>query len=222
MSYILDALRKSDQQRRLGAVPTLSTVSAASAAPARSALPVYGSIGTILIAIGIAIGWLRPWHPDPPAVIAAVAPIPIAAPAQAAPTAAPSPRNEPPTAAPAAPVIASPPPRRKVSIATQGKTHNAPVAAVATPVPQGGKADEAPQQPPLAGSDLPLSNPQDFPRMTVAVHAYSARPQDRLVSINDRLLREGDALAPDLKLEQITPDGMIFTYRGNRYRRGVK
>lgn len=58
--------------------------------------------------------------------------------------------------------------------------------------------------------------------MAVAMHAYSMQPRDRLVSVDNRLLREGDYLAADLKLEQIIPDGMIFAYRGYRFRHGVK
>ena len=58
--------------------------------------------------------------------------------------------------------------------------------------------------------------------MTVSVHAYSGNPKDRLVGINNRMLREGDELAPGLKLEQITSEGMIFGYKGYSFRRGVK
>ena len=54
------------------------------------------------------------------------------------------------------------------------------------------------------------------------VHAYSGSPRDRLVGINNRMLREGDYVAPGLKLEQITPEGMIFGYKGYSFRRGVK
>ena len=57
--------------------------------------------------------------------------------------------------------------------------------------------------------------------MTVSVHSYSRVPKDRLVGINDRLLHEGDAVAPGLVLERITPDGMIFSYKGTRFHRGV-
>lgn len=74
----------------------------------------------------------------------------------------------------------------------------------------------------MANSAMPASIRKTLPVMSVAVHAYSSTPGDRLVSINGRMLREGDTLAPDLKLEQISPDGMIFTYRGYRFRRGVQ
>lgn len=46
-----------------------------------------------------------------------------------------------------------------------------------------------------------------------------ANPRNRLVDINDRLLREGMTVAPGLTLEQITPDGMIFSYKGYRFSR---
>jgi general secretion pathway protein B len=58
--------------------------------------------------------------------------------------------------------------------------------------------------------------------MTITVHAYSRAPKDRLVGVNDKLLHEGDAAAPDLVLERITPDGMVFTYKGVRFQRGVQ
>ena len=58
--------------------------------------------------------------------------------------------------------------------------------------------------------------------MTISVHAYSARPGERLVGINNRLLREGDSVVTGLKLEQITPEGMVFGYKGYSFRRGVK
>jgi general secretion pathway protein B len=96
--------------------------------------------------------------------------------------------------------------------------------ATATPAEHPGKAlsDDAAQQKPMASSAMPLSIRKQLPLMSVAVHAYSSQPRDRLVSINGRLLREGDTLAPDLRLEQITPDGMIFTYRGYRFRHGAQ
>ena len=47
-------------------------------------------------------------------------------------------------------------------------------------------------------------------------------PKDRLVGINDRMLREGDSVEPGLVLEQITPDGMILSYKGYRFLHGSR
>ena len=71
-------------------------------------------------------------------------------------------------------------------------------------------------------ADLPQSIRRQLPPLQVAVHAYSGTASDRLVSINGSMLREGDLLAPDFRLEQITPDGMIFAYRGYRFRRSAQ
>ena len=71
-------------------------------------------------------------------------------------------------------------------------------------------------------SELPLAIQQELPPLSIAMHAYSSQPKDRLVSVDGRLLRESDYLTPELRLEQITPDGMIFTYRGYRFRRDLR
>lgn len=58
--------------------------------------------------------------------------------------------------------------------------------------------------------------------MKIQVHAYSSKPKDRLVSINDRILKEGDSLIPGLRLVQITPDGLIFSHKEYRFKRDIQ
>ncbi len=60
MSYILEALRKSDQQRQRGAAPTLLAGPAIAPAPKQTAYWAYGLLAVLLLGAGIAIGWLRP------------------------------------------------------------------------------------------------------------------------------------------------------------------
>ena len=71
-------------------------------------------------------------------------------------------------------------------------------------------------------AELPVSIQQEIPKMSISVHAYSGAPKERLVGINDRMLREGDFLVPGLLLEQITLNGVIMSYKGYRFRRGVR
>ena len=75
--------------------------------------------------------------------------------------------------------------------------------------------------PVMAMNDLPVAIQQELPPMSISVHAYAAKPAERLVGINNRLLREGDEVAPGLRLEQITPGGMVLGYKGYSFRRGV-
>lgn len=71
MSYILDALRKSEQQRQRGEAPRLLALQTMPEADARPAFLRYGLIAAALIGAGVAIGVLRPWQhavTDPVAV----------------------------------------------------------------------------------------------------------------------------------------------------------
>src|SRR5450759_3157014 len=81
MSYILEALKKSDQQRQLGATPTLQATQVTVPAPKRPLFIYYGLLAAVLLGAGIMIGWLRPWQPElPPPVtepLAAKSPISI-------------------------------------------------------------------------------------------------------------------------------------------------
>lgn len=74
----------------------------------------------------------------------------------------------------------------------------------------------------MAINELPASIQKDLPALSVMVHAYSDDPAKRMVGINNRLLHEGDEVAPGLRLERITLDGMILNYKGYSFRRGVR
>jgi general secretion pathway protein B len=50
----------------------------------------------------------------------------------------------------------------------------------------------------------------------MSLHFYAGNPAQRMVRIDDRILREGQTLADDLVLEEITPRGVIFSSSGER------
>ena len=244
MSYILDALRKSDQQRRRGSAPTLLAVQAPAVAPKQPAFVVYGLLAAVLLGAGVAIGWLRPWQaeqaapaatqseasvhqsvPVRPEIAAAPAPAPALA---RAPAAAPAlaPVTAPASLPAPAPASVKSKSRASVGAGAPGKPQDgvAAVSSKATEVPPPGTAaaDSAPAQNVISMAELPLALQQELPPMTISFHAYSGNPKERLVGINNRMLREGDELAPGFKLEQITPEGMILGFKGYSFRRGVK
>lgn len=222
MSYILDALRKSDQQRQRGAAPTLLTALATRGALSPPARLRYGLLALALVGAGVAVGWLRPWQPEQAAPVVRLAAKPPPSQPLPVPT-APVPKSEPqaplPSAVPAPPVapLAAPSKRRTPHQATTDVSQKpAPEKRVDTE-----SAAVAPEQSAIAMAELPLSIQQELPAMSIMVHAYSDKSAERLVGINNRLLHEGDEIAPGLKLEKIIPDGMILSYRGHRFRRGV-
>lgn len=71
-------------------------------------------------------------------------------------------------------------------------------------------------------NELPASVRQELPAMQVLLHLYSPAVKKRFVTINNQTLQEGEPVAPGLVLEQITPDGMVLSYKGYRFRRGVQ
>jgi len=200
MSYILDALKKSDQQRQRGVTPTLPVTQAVAAPPRQTTY--YGLFAAVLLLAGIIIGWLRPWQTEPPAkeldaakLAAPLAPLP-------APVV-----QELPNIKAAARLDASKP---ELPVSNQAPS----AAPVAAPVAASGVAA-------IAMTELPAAIQQELPAMAIQLHAYASNPADRLVSINSHMLGEGGTLAPGLRLEQITPDGMIFSFKGYRFQRGV-
>lgn len=246
MSYILDALKRSEQQRQRGAAPSLLAAPAIAAAPRRPTALLYGlgAAALLLLVAGITIGMLRPWGAAAPALqpVAAKPPAATAPPALPVPAPAPAPatveitikteRQAPVPAPVPAPQAALPP------VADAPKAQGpAPTAAAMTPAakpaiaaegkapspaaerPAGARSAEVPVLP-LA--ELPLPIQQEIPKLSVLFHIYSANPKDRMVGINDRALREGDSVEPGLVLEQITADGMILTYKGYRFLRGSR
>ena len=235
MSYILDALRKSDQLRRRGAAPTLLLGEAAAAAPKQQSPLVYSLIALVLLVAGIAIGWLRPWQPEPaaPAVVAATppAPRPRQSPTlrpEIAPKLEPQPHAQKSAAAAQAVAAPLPAPTPANSGAMIERRNAAPKAMVRASRPaaapeRAADIDSGAATPPpvIAMGELPVAIQQELPPMSISVHAYSDKAGERLVDINNRLLHEGEYVAPGLKLESITPDGMILSYRGYRFRRGV-
>jgi len=253
MSYILEALKKSDQQRQQGAMPTLTSVQLPVEESSERTFPWLAALAAMVFIAGVLIGWLQPWRSEPPA--APVLPVakrpPVQVVAANLPGAASAPLNapvepgtglirnqgqiQPPQPAPAASRPSAPAPAvqaalpRPTPIVAPLVKNDSPTAAVRIPAAALRQPEPAAPAKPavvaeqnvMAKEDLPPAILQELPAMAVSLHAYSAKPGNRLVSINNQLLQEGDELVPGLTLEKITPKDMIFTYKGFRFRQGV-
>lgn len=211
MSFILDALRKSEQMRLSQSGAPLLSASGPEPVhrPPPRLLIVLAAL--LLLTAGVALGLLYPvTHPEP---AQSPPPLPTSAiitppPAQTAPS-APSPAHSSPA----------------IAVATASARHAASHSATRTATAQTAAAPIVPIAPaaPLPRLDeLPAPLQAQLPKLSIAAHAYSKTPAKRFVFINDRMLHEGDTLMPELRLEQITPDGMIFNYQGQRFERGLQ
>ncbi|MGB5281191.1 MAG: general secretion pathway protein GspB [Arenicellales bacterium] len=73
----------------------------------------------------------------------------------------------------------------------------------------------------LERDELPFDMQQHIPVMEFSAHVYSSNPLQRSAVINGRFMEEGDWLASDLFLSEITPDGAIFDFQGQLFHQGV-
>jgi general secretion pathway protein B len=205
MSYILDALKKAEQERQQGSVPTLQHAVLASTAARKPPYMAYALGAITLTGAGLVAGILQPWRSD-----TIPAPVPVTTVAVPPPTVAVT-APRPVSAQPVAPINTAP-----VVVPVAKAVTVAPPAAP-EPVAHAAGDDILPTL-----DMLPADLRQGIPPLNVLMHAYSASPKDRLVMVNNKPLHEGDRLTTDLALERIVPDGMVFNYRGTRFKTGVK
>lgn len=71
--------------------------------------------------------------------------------------------------------------------------------------------------PPLL-NDLPDEIRSNIPEIKFAGHAYSDNPAQRMIIINQKIVRENDIIEPRLTLEAIVPNGIILNYDSTRFR----
>jgi general secretion pathway protein B len=81
-------------------------------------------------------------------------------------------------------------------------------------------ANPAPPSPAAAGDavELPPVLQQQMPALSVAGF-IRGEGSASMVIVNDRLVREGDEVAPGVKLEKILNDSLVFNYKGYRFKR---
>lgn len=129
----------------------------------------------------------------------------------------------------AAPAVPAPTPQAMLppdaAASAQMTTTQAP--AIASPVPISPAA--APHDP-VADASLPMQatipdlaslGPEvrgRLPPLKVSMHVYTEDPTGRVVIIDGRRLREGDALDARLRLAEIRRDGSVVELDGQRYR----
>lgn len=66
-------------------------------------------------------------------------------------------------------------------------------------------------------SQLPEIIRKELPGISINGHIYSDNPSTRIVNINGIVVREGESISDNLRVEEITVSGVILTYRGHRF-----
>ena len=216
MSYILEALKKSQAERQLGELPSIHApqvqLNNAPEVDGARRLPMLLGLGGVCIAAAALWVW-QPWHAAAPVSAPAPVPAPVAAvapPVVAAPAGVPA--SAPVLVAAPAPLLARPAPVSVPAPAQPApviKAAPAPVSVpAATPV-----EDVAPGL-----RDLPEPIQRQIPAIVLGGYIYSKDPADRLLLIDKVLRHEGEEVAPGLVLDKLQPKAAIFSFKGYRYR----
>jgi general secretion pathway protein B len=227
MSFILDALKKSESDRQRQSGPALFEVKVA---PPRSGLPAWALAIAALLLVNLGVvGWVLLRHPSAHATPVAAAPAPAPQPLSTAPPAPAPPAQAPltaaaaPAAAPAAVAAApaSPAPSTAAPPAGTADEGNPQDYAPATEPPPPGPTDGHVRRGTVAGvplyQDAAATPGVDLPQLRLDLHVYAAHPQDRFVMINMHKLHEGDSLPEGVRVENITPEGAVMSYNGSRF-----
>ncbi len=213
MSYILEALKKSQAERQLGELPSIHApqvqLQPAPDTSGQRRLPLWIATGAACAAA--AAWWWWPATvvaPAPAPVAAAPAPVPVPVPVPA-PVIVPAPLPAPVVVKTAPPAPAPAPVIKAVAPAP------APVP-VPVPVPVQPSAPSEEITPGLR--DLPEPIQRQIPPVALGGYMYSKDPADRLLLIDKVLRHEGEEVAPGLVLEKLQPKAAIFSFKGYRYR----
>lgn len=242
MSFILDALKKSETDRQRQSAPALFEVKVA--APRRR-FPVWAIGLAVLSGINVLVlGWLVLRKPAeaPPATASA-------APATAAPAATPAPAPAPDGAvtvpatvtfqvnvpanslgSPAAPAPSEPgvvapsaaPPLAEEPLLSGQQTpvppdYDSRDYQPAITAEQAGAAAAVRRAGGVPSRDEVLARGTQLPDLRMDLHVYDTDPAKRFVFINMRKLREGEALPEGVRVEEITPSGAKLSYQGSQF-----
>jgi general secretion pathway protein B len=236
MSFILDALKKSEIERQRQTEPGL--MDAGGARP-RSRLPPWAALLGLLLAVNLVVFVVVLMRSGAPTSTKAPAIHADAAAGVATPGAAPhfSPLDPAPVYAPEIPVSAA---------AGTAPVDSAASAAVPTTVPStaplrssasraavralhrpdplltnqdsaasAAAADNDEMLPSI--SEINLTGAQTLPELHLDVHVYATKPSERFVYINMRKYRQGAVLQEGPTVELIRRDGVILNFQGLRF-----
>ena len=231
MSFILDALRKSETARRRSEAPDLFATMPGTIAPvpARKQWPLRAIGGVGVLSLIAALWLFAQRSPSQPASLPASDATTGATTPQAAPTAietqapasippTPEPPQQPSAAeAPAAPIKTSPAPvAPPAAIAiTRHLPAPPPEPDTASPAPQVQIASPATGDQVVSLADLDPEARKQLPPLKLSMHLWNEAPSQRFVILDGQRLKEGDVLG-EIVIERISRDGAVLIWRGSR------
>jgi len=221
MSLILDALRKSEAERRRGKSPDLFAglpTPTATQRPQLLRLWPWFALAALCLAAA-SVFWIAREadaptviEPAPRAAIEETGAMPIAAEEPAPPSAAPAPTPS------VAPTIAPPPPisspqAAPANVAAIPLEAAAPAVAAAQPPPPPVAENEGESLPPIAV--LTASERASLPPLKLSMHVWDREPGKRFAIIDGHRISEG-AVVGNGVIQEIRRDGVVIEIDGRR------
>jgi general secretion pathway protein B len=205
MSFILDALRKSENDRQRNAAPGIADTPVRQRSEKRS---IWLPLVAVLLGINfslLAVLWYINERPEAPAPG--------------------------PAAAPPAPVLPEPAPPRPLADPAVSRELTAELELPAAPAATAPAATAAPAPLPLPRqqklpatvvdvptfAELSLDGSLSLPALNLELHVYSDQPAQRFVYINTAKYREGEQISEGPIVEEINPLGVILTHQSRRF-----
>ena len=217
MSLILEALRKSEAERRRGDLPDLRAELPPPIPSRRSSL--RRSLPWIAAVVALCIAVALLWHPWSRGTTT-----PEAAPVATAPAPSETVRLQPRpviVARPApAPTVESGKPPKPLPEAVVA-TPSPPPAATTTPEPEASATTTTP--PPLVAdaetpvNALPAELRKELPPLELSMHMWDPDPSRRFVILDGERHGEGDSVGP-MRIRRIDADGVLFDWQGRALR----
>jgi general secretion pathway protein B len=228
MSFILDALKKSENDRQRQSAPALFEVKVAQP---RRRFPLWAIGLAVLLGVNfVVLAWVVLRDPAPAA----------APPVAAAPNAAIAPPGAAPGVVYVPAVIMPQPANGQPATAMQPPAATGPALAdepllmdeepavppdfdandyVPAVTPAEAAATAAVRSTPgfLPSRDEVLSKGTQLPDLKLDLHVFAQNPSERFVFINMRKLREGESLPEGVRVDAITPRGADLSFRGTRF-----
>ena len=217
MSYILEALKKSEKERQREVIPDLQADHSPPPAKRQGRKPfaLLLPVGVVLAVVAIAVlVWRQFFLEDVPNLdgsvkTAAVSVVPVREPE---PELVPLITGKPAGGEPVA-LQAVVPEQQTPEVVPDDVVGDVVSASPAQPA----AIETSVSAIPLL-EELPTLLQNSLPDLHFAGHVYGDEASKRMIIINNRIAREGDRISDGLSLEEITPDGVLLRYEGEVFR----
>ncbi|MDI9245528.1 general secretion pathway protein GspB [Marinobacter sp. CHS3-4] len=229
MSYILDALRKSESERRQGRVPDLGQQVQLIHKPKKrsSMVLVWVGVGLMLNAAVLIyifrpsafVPAIEPKAAENPAPSTAPEPEPVTEPKTEVDATGNAQTNE------SEEALSEPAQQvERPEVASSAEEQEKPTIIVPSRRRSEPASDEVQAQPSSASSvphlvEMPLPFQKSVPDLVFNSHIYASEPSSRRVMINNQYLRAGDSFS-GIRVDQITEQGVVLSKNGRQFRVG--